>query len=354
MQTLVTEDPEVAAAVLRSGGLVAFPTETVYGLGGDATSPAAIARIFRVKGRPSDNPLIVHVAEAAQLAEVAAEITPLAAALLERFAPGPITVVVRRHGSLCPAVSAGLDSVGVRIPDLDLARAFLRAAGRPVAAPSANRSGTPSPTRAAHVVHELGGQIEAVLIGPDCRIGLESTVVDARGTTPVVLREGGVTFEALRDVFPAARIAGSGDPLHDSPGTRHRHYAPKAKILLVSARLSGPIRAGTHGGAGSSGSSPPCGAAASVTTYDQGGVPRAWIGLHEPPDDATVMGAGAPRPHAFDMVHVASDVDAYARVLFDFWRRCDTAGIEVIHCEWPPCEGLGSALRDRLLRAARG
>jgi L-threonylcarbamoyladenylate synthase len=190
-QTLVTEEPEAAAAVLRAGGLVVFPTETVYGLGADATSPTAVAKIFTVKGRPIDNPLIVHVADDDQLGSVTCEVTPLAAALLQRFAPGPITVVVRRHPSLAPAVSAGLDTVGVRIPELPLARAFLRAAGCPVAAPSANRSGSPSPTRVVHVLDELSGEVDAVLVGPDCRIGLESTVVDARGTVPIVLREGG-------------------------------------------------------------------------------------------------------------------------------------------------------------------
>ena len=315
MRTLVTDDPEVAASVIRVGGLVAFPTETVYGLGGDATSAAAIDRIFTAKGRPADNPLIVHVADADQLDVVAAEVTPLAEALIRTFAPGPITVIVRRHESLAAEVSAGLDSVGVRIPDLPLTQAFLRAAGRPIAAPSANRSGAPSPTRAAHVLAELDGMIDAVLLGPDCRIGLESTVVDARGTVPVVLREGGVSLERLRDAFPDARLAGAEDPTHHSPGTRHRHYAPNARVLLVEK--ASPIS-------------------------EPNSTKRAWIGLHAP------MNAG------FELVHVASDVDAYARALFDFLRRCDAAGVDTISCEWPPGEGLGGALRDRLLRASRG
>jgi L-threonylcarbamoyladenylate synthase len=320
-QTLVTEAPEAAAAVLRAGGLVVFPTETVYGLGADATSPSAVAKIFAVKGRPSDNPLIVHVADEDQLASVTQEVTPLAAALLQRFAPGPITVVVRRHPSLAPAVSAGLDTVGVRIPELALARAFLRAAGRPVAAPSANRSGSPSPTRVAHVLDELASEVDAVLLGPDCRIGLESTVVDARGVAPIVLREGGVSLEALRATFPETRLANTDDATEHSPGTRHRHYAPKARVVLVGESSTDPRHDADE---------------------PLAGLRRAWIGL-------------APPPHrGFELVHVAGDVEAYAQVFFDFLRRCDATSIDEIHCEWPAMAGLGGALRDRLSRAARG
>lgn len=337
-QTLVTEDPEAAAAVLRAGGLVVFPTETVYGLGADATSPTAVARIFTAKGRPNDNPLIVHVAGEDQLTSVSHEVTPLAAALLQRFAPGPITVVVRRSPTLAPAVSAGLDTVGVRIPELPLARAFLRAAGCPVAAPSANRSGSPSPTRAAHVLEELAGEVDAVLVGPDCRIGLESTVVDARGPEPIVLREGGVTLEALRAAFPKARLASSEDATEHSPGTRHRHYAPKARVVLVGDSYPPP---GLEKDATTELAAP------SIASRHETGESlvaprRAWIGLHAPPR------AG------FERVHVANHVEAYAQAFFDFLRRCDAESIDEIHCEWPAKDGLGAALRDRLRRAARG
>ena len=162
---------------------------------------------------------------------------------------------------------------------------------------------------------ELDGALDALLLGPDCHIGLESTVIDARGSFPVVLREGGITLERLREAFPEARLASDDEPRHHSPGTRHRHYAPRARVLLVPhAAQPGESTTST----------------------------RAWIGMH------------APSSPNFALAHVASDVDAYARALFDFLRRCDAAGVDEILCEWPPGEGLGGALRDRLLRASRG
>ena len=321
---LLTDSPAEAAAVLRRGGLVAFPTETVYGLGAAARDAGAVARVFRAKGRPADNPLIVHVADAAAVAGVAV-VTPLGAALLGAFAPGPISLVLPAldadapdasgrggagRGGLPPAVTAGLDTVAVRVPGHRPARAFLEAAGVPVVAPSANRSGRPSPTTWQAVVGDLGDRLDAVLRGPPAEIGLESTVVDATGTAPVVLRPGAVSLEALRERFPDAALAEPGGPAR-SPGLRHRHYAPRAAVRIL----------------------PPAGAPG------RGGADAAYIGIAAPPP-------------GYALVEACPDVEAYARRLFDLFRRADAAGLARVDAEAVPETGLGRALMDRLRRAA--
>lgn len=233
-------DPDIiqdAARIIQSGGRVAFPTETVYGLGTSALDAAAIAAVFTAKGRPADNPLIVHVADQATVHLLTAEVTPLAQRLMTAFWPGPLTLVLDRSDMVPHATTAGLDTVAVRMPDHPVARALLHAAGVPIAAPSANRSGRPSPTTAAHVLAELDGRIEMVLDAGPCRIGLESTVVDARGRRPVVLRPGAVTEARLREVGEApGPIAVLDAALRHSPGTRHRHYAPSARVELFEGQ----------------------------------------------------------------------------------------------------------------------
>ena len=314
MRTRLLDDPAEAAALLRAGGLVAFPTETVYGLGANALDEGAVARIFVAKGRPSDNPLIVHVAHARDALHVAERMTADGERLAAAFWPGPLTLVLARRASVPAAVSAGLATVGVRVPGSALARAFLEACGLPVAAPSANRSGRPSPTTWEAVRDDLDGRIDAILRGPRAASGLESTVVDATGDVPLVLRPGAVTLEALRAVVPTVRAAEAGsDLLARSPGTRHRHYAPHARVVLAGPDVIPDAE------------------------------PAAWIGLHAPA-----------RPGAFARLHVAPSVEAYAHEAFAFFRACDAAEIAVIVCEPPPPDGLGAALLDRLMRAAAG
>ena len=315
MPPLLTDSPADAAAVLGQGGLVAFPTETVYGLGALAHDADAVARVFRAKGRPADNPLIVHVATVRAVADVA-DVTPLGDALLKAFAPGPISVVLPgrdadRRGGLPDAVTAGLGTVAVRVPSHRPARAFLEAAGAPVVAPSANRSGRPSPTTWQAVVDDLGDRVDAVLRGPLSRVGLESTVVDATGAAPVLLRPGAVSLEALREAFPAtAVLEGRGGPAR-SPGLRHRHYAPRARVRVLTA--------------------PP----------ERGDRDAAYVGLAAPPP-------------GYGLVEVCPDLDAYARRLFDLFRRADAAGLVRIDAEPVPEGGVGRALMDRLRRAAEG
>jgi len=225
-----------AAQIISDGGLVAFPTETVYGLGASAVNSAAVRGIYAAKGRPSDNPLIVHVADQEQVDLVAASVPERARFLMERFWPGPLSLILPRSNAVPDLVSAGLPTVAVRMPDHPVALQLIQEAGVPVAAPSANRSGRPSPTNAIHVLSDLAGRIDAVLDGGICRVGLESTVLDLSGPYPVILRPGGVAREALSSALgePVRRTFWKGETAPPSPGMKYRHYAPRAPLILVT------------------------------------------------------------------------------------------------------------------------
>ncbi|MFO0910285.1 MAG: L-threonylcarbamoyladenylate synthase [Isosphaeraceae bacterium] len=231
---------DVAARVLRAGGLVAFPTETVYGLGGDATSDAAIRAIFEAKGRPQTNPLIVHLAETSQACELASHWPESATRLAERFWPGPLTIVLPKRPGLAEAVSAGRATVGLRVPDHDVALAMLRAVGLPIAAPSANRSTRVSPTCGHHVRDELAGRIDLILDAGPTPVGIESTVVDLTGERPRLLRPGAVTSDqlaaALGEEIAIVEVAASGQHALSSPGQMAVHYAPRTPLILVDVR----------------------------------------------------------------------------------------------------------------------
>lgn len=228
-----------AAAIIRRGGLVAFPTETVYGLGADATSEKAVRKIYKAKGRPVDNPLIVHVASPEQLSEVASSVTDQVSGLAEKFWPGPLSLVLPRTHNIPAVVSAGLSTVAVRMPDHPVALAFIRSAAVPIAAPSANRSGRPSPTSFIHVLEDLAGKIDAVIRSGPCPIGVESTVLDLSGRQPVILRPGGISKEKLEQFLQSpVLVAGSVNvsDLPSSPGMKYRHYSPRAPLILVKGR----------------------------------------------------------------------------------------------------------------------
>ena len=308
VNTLYTRSVADAAAVLRRGGLAAFPTETVYGLGAVATDARAVAAVFDAKGRPADNPLIVHVADARDL-DALAHLPDVARALLAAFAPGPLTLVLPLRADLPAAVTAGRATVAVRIPDHETARDLIRAAGAPLVAPSANRSGRPSPTTWQAVRADLDGRVGAVLTGAPTRVGLESTVVDVTGREPVVLRPGAVTLADVQRIAPDAREATGGDDAGRSPGTRHRHYAPRARVRLVDAP--------------------------------------------DPSPDAAYVGLDAP-PAGYALAETCAGVDAYARAAFDLFRRADALGLARIDAQRVPDDGLGTALMDRLRRAAAG
>ena len=307
------DDPLRAAGVLRAGGLVAFPTETVYGLGVDATNAAAVERLFAVKGRPSNNPLIVHIADIEQIESVAGRVPAVAIELLRHFAPGPLTVVVPKRPEIVSAVTAGLDSVGVRIPAEPRTRQMLRAADRPIAAPSANRSGRPSCTTYRSVIEDFGGDIDAILIGQPAAIGLESTVVDCLGKAPRILRPGAITLEQLRLVDPRATSAGKEiDPGENSPGRLHPHYRPRAFVGLVTF---------------------PTDAAPDETA--------AYIGL-----DAH------PLANRFGWHCAFASIDDYARGFYEALREVDRRGLRSVNCQRVSAVGTGIALSDRLERAA--
>jgi len=320
-----------AADLLRAGGLVAFPTETVYGLGANALDPAAVGRIFRAKGRPADNPVIVHAPDAETAWRVTTGPTPLAMLLAERFWPGPLTLVLDAADALPRAATAGLPSVAVRVPDHAVALALLRAAGVPVAAPSANRSGRPSPTSAAHVLADLGDALDIVVDGGPCRVGVESTVVDARGVVPVVLREGAITREQLLEAsgdgaaegaVEAERGAGSaGLPdLAASPGTRHRHYAPACQVVIAEPGLGRRVAA------------------------DMAAASGRRVGL--------VATVAAP-PGVVAVARYTDAADLAVR-LYQALRDAETAGVTDLVVEGVPESGIGRAVMDRLRRAAEG
>ncbi|WP_089009699.1 L-threonylcarbamoyladenylate synthase [Micromonospora viridifaciens] len=304
-----------AAAVLRTGGLVAFPTETVYGLGANALDARAAARIFEAKARPSFDPLITHLADAADLPGLVGAVPPAVAALVERFWPGPLTLIVDRPAVIPPIVTSGLATMAVRVPDEPSARALIAAAGVPVAAPSANRFGQLSPTRAEHVVAGLGDAVDVVLDGGPTRCGIESTIVDARGVRPVVLRLGALPVEALVEaVGPVdVRPGSSGQPV--APGTLAAHYAPRTP-LRVGAAESAPADGGRRG----------------------------FLAFREPP----AAGAWA----AVEVLSAEGDLTAAAARLFDALHRLDAAGLTEIVAEPVPDVGVGRAINDRLRRAA--
>ena len=318
-----------AAAVLRAGGLVAFGTETVYGLGANALDPAAVARVFAAKGRPRFDPLIVHLADrdgTPSLADVAAEPPPVAAALADRFWPGPLTLVLPKHPAVPDLVTAGLGSVAVRVPAGEAARALIRAAGVPVAAPSANRFGGISPTTAAHVAEGLGDAVDLILDAGPCRVGIESTVAgfepDAAGRLrPVVLRPGAVTAEALAEAVggPVEVRGGSADPAaaQVSPGSLSRHYAPRTPLTLVDdpAEVASPAECG--------------------------------LLAFAPPAEPSRFAACVTLSAAGDLTEAAAGF--YAGL-----RRLDALGLpRLVAVRFPPA-GLGVALNDRLRRAAAG
>ncbi len=301
---LVRDDVERAATAIRSGGLVAMPTETVYGLAADATDPAAIARIFAVKGRPSDHPLIVHLADAEDLDEWAPDAPETARRLAAAGWPGPITLIVPRSSRLPAEVAGGLDTVGLRVPAHPMARELIRLAGVPVAAPSANRFGAVSPTTARHVIDDLGDLLDpdrdVVLDGGPSPVGVESTIVDCTVDPVQILRAGAVTAEQVRDILHADVAAASG-PARAS-GMLASHYAPHCEVRLVDTA-----------------------------------------------DDGHALAAGTPGSRILDLT---DDVARYARELYAALRRADDDGVRMLIAVLPPADGLGYAIRDRLAKAA--
>ncbi len=332
MQTKIfkTDDNSIneAGKLLRSGGLVAFPTETVYGLGANALMPDSVERIYAAKGRPSDNPLIVHIADIDALTPLVRDINDNARALISAFMPGAFTIILKKSDIVPDTVTAGMDTVAVRFPENETAQRLIRAAGVPIAAPSANISGKPSPTRAVHVIEDMRGRIDGIIDGEDCRVGVESTIVDATGDVVRLLRPGGVTYDEICSVVPDAVIdehilnsLGKNDkPL--CPGMKYKHYAPDADVTVIEGDTRSVRKKINELLAENKGKS--CGVLTmSDNTYN----------------DALIIYGGKTNRE-------------YARTLFANLREFDRLGVELVFAELCADDGYSLAVKNRIYKAA--
>jgi L-threonylcarbamoyladenylate synthase len=311
VQTVLTTSTEEAASIIKAGGIVAFPTETVYGLGADVYNEQAVRKIFEAKRRPADNPLIAHVAALEQIADLTPDPSSSALKLIEGFFPGPLTLVLKKSDRVPLVATAGLDTIGVRMPANVIANEFLHLCGTPVVAPSANISGRPSPTTWQAVFEDLDGRIDCILQGGATDVGLESTVVDCTTEPPAILRFGSVSVEDLQTVVREIGLRQDESlAAPRSPGLRHKHYAPDATIVLVESPTEVP-----------------------ENKY------AAYIGITRPQNN-------------IGMELVCASVKEYAHEVFAFFRDCDIAGIKTIYCQTVEETGIGTALMDRLRRAA--
>ncbi len=333
MQTLYLpaqdpETPEIAAGILRRGGLVAIPTETVYGLGANGLDAAAVKKIFLAKGRPQDNPLILHVADSTQMEAFCYDIPQAAYALAEAFWPGPLTMVLKARKCVPRTTTAGLSTVAIRCPDSDVTRRIIRLAGVPIAAPSANLSGKPSTTTAQHVLHDHDGRIDAVVDGGPCRVGVESTIVDLSEEHPRLLRPGGITPEQLKAVLGelivdrAVTAQISKDAVVKAPGMKYKHYAPQAEVIIVSGSRKAAAR---------------------------------YIGAHFAPGDR-VLCFSEELPLYWDCAPLAYGQEADAATLsaglFAALRELDRPDIRRIFARCPTGGGIAYAVQNRLKKAA--
>ena len=337
MQTqLLPVSPEAiarAGEVIRAGGLVAVPTETVYGLGGDGLNALSSRKIYEAKGRPSDNPLIVHIADFEALYPIVKEVTPMAKRLGEHFWPGPLTMILPKSDLVPEQTTGGLDTVAVRMPSHPIAAALIRAGGGYIAAPSANLSGRPSPTRASHVIEDMTGRIDAIIDGGDADIGLESTIVDLSCGEPVVLRPGYIGLPGLREVI--------GDVMLDpgllreedgvrpkAPGMKYRHYAPRAPLTIVD------------------------GTEENVTEWINAKVLELSGRGEKAGIICTEESKGAYRQGIIRCVGTRSDEATIARHLYDVLREFDALGVSQIWSEAFDTPKMGTAILNRLIKAA--
>lgn len=317
---------DAAAEALSAGELVAFPTETVYGLGANALNDSAVESIFLAKGRPQDNPLIVHIAKKDDIYPLVKEVTQAAHKILDNLTPGPVTIVLEKSDLVPDRVTAGGKTVAIRIPESKIARELINRSGVPVAAPSANISGKPSPTKAEHVAQDLSDKVSYIIDGGACRVGLESTVIDLTVTPPTILRPGGVTHEELSDLLGEVKgyKAGEADvSAPKSPGMKYRHYAPKANMTVFEGENC------------------------------QSAIQKE-INLTKE-KKIYVICAGVKDYLSAVTINCGETPEEYSKNLFDVLRQCDAEGAEVIFAEFPfPSGGIVTALYNRIYKSCGG
>ncbi len=319
-----------AGKIIAGGGLVAFPTETVYGLGASAFDTEAASKIYAAKGRPSDNPLIVHVSSKEQIAQLTKDRPAYAQKLIDKFMPGPLTLILKKEACIPDTVTAGMDSVGIRFPSNPVACGLISGSGVPVAAPSANISGKPSPTRAEHVIDDMSGRIDCIIDGGSCDVGVESTIVDATGEYPVILRPGGITLKMLREICPDTQLDEyilkvlSADAKPRCPGMKYRHYAPEAQVVVVEGEkeaVQEKIR--------------------ELAAENKGKIVGALTMYGSKYDDVIV-------------ISTAAGSCGYAHDLFADLREFDKLGVDIVFAEFCERDGMDLAIKNRLYKSAGG
>ncbi len=326
------ETMDKAGEIIRKGGLVAFPTETVYGLGANAFSEDAVKKIYKAKGRPSDNPLIVHLSDVSEVETVAREIPGCARKLLKNYAPGPFTLILKKQDKIGDTVTAGLDTVGVRIPSHPVARKFIKAAGVPVAAPSANLSGKPSPTNEKHVIEDMKGRIDMIICGGSSEVGVESTIIDCTTKIPTILRPGGITPEDVASVCGSVEIDGhilkslEKDEQPKCPGMKYKHYAPDADVAVVEGEKEATEK--------------------EIVRLSK-----------EAKEKGYKVGVLAMENRGFcadTFICSGTDGKSMAMRLFDALRQFDEKGTDIVFAQMCLDEKSGLAVRNRLYKSAGG
>jgi len=310
MKTLLTNSISKAASFIKKGEVAAFPTETVYGIGANVYNEKAAKKIFKAKGRPSDNPLIVHIANKKDISLLVKEIPETAKKIIKIFFPGPLTVILKKNEIIPNVVTAGLNTIAIRMPSSKIARDFIKACGVPIAAPSANLSGSPSPTSFMHVVNDFKGKIPCILLGPNAKYGLESTVIDCTSNIPEILRPGIITIEQLKKIDSRIKFKSKTTKIK-SPGQKYRHYSPKAQLRITNYKLR----------------------------IKKQELKSAYIGFNNQVKKN------------FDYVKVCKDLNDYAKNLFSFFRKCDELGIKKIYAQKIEEKGIGLAIMNRLKKA---
>ncbi len=331
---------EKAGDIIRNGGLVAFPTETVYGLGGNGFDVAASGKIYAAKGRPSDNPLILHISDVAMLDMITDEVSDKAKKLMDKFWPGPLTMIFNKKEKVPFETTGGLSTVAVRMPDHEVARSIIAAAGTPIAAPSANVSGRPSPTLASHVYEDLSGKIDMIIDGGGVGLGLESTIIDLTCEPPMILRPGYITRDMFKEVIgevmidPAILKKPDDSIKPKAPGMKYRHYAPKAALTLVEGEISAVAKM-------------------IVNMVADKVVDGAKVGIIATEETKSYY------KEAFNnneielfMLGTRKDAASIAKNLYRILRECDEKNMEYVFCETFPSDNLGEAIMNRLSKAA--